>query len=285
MTRRLLILIPALAALALVIALALRPHPPVEPAQRFALGRGPTIVLVHGPGGTVQDWLPTSRLLARAHRVVMVELPGHGLSPLPEPVTLERAADALDATIAAESKEPVVLVGHALGGAVAAVEALRHPERVRSLVLIETALRPQLEGNETTRRYEALERDYARTVRRIYTAFGRDSLQGEKLYAHADKVGVATLRPWLQLELFADVSMRMRHLKAPLLAVFSERMWAAGTTWEAAAKTLGYSNAPTAKSVRIEGCGHFPMLDRPDELSRIIGSFADDPTKGPMAGE
>ena len=283
MTRRLLILLPAFAALALVIALALRPHPPVSPPHRFAMGRGPTVVLLHGPGGSVQDWLPTARLLARRHRVVLVELPGHDLSPLPEPVTLERAAEALDATLAAESKEPVVLVGHALGGMVAAMEALQHPERVHSLVLIETALRPQIDDEEARRLYQALDDDYAGTLRRIYTAYGRDSAQGAKLYANADKVGMSTLKPWLQLELFADVSLRMRHLKAPLLAVFSQRMWAVDRTWEQAAKPLGYAGAANAKSVRVEGCGRFPMLDRPDELSRLIGSFAHDSSRGPIA--
>jgi len=282
-TRRLLILLPALAALALVIALALRPHTPVSPPQRFAMGRGPTIVLLHGPGGSIQDWLPTARLLARRHRVVLVELPGHGLSPLPEPVTLERAAEALDATLAAESKEPVVLVGHALGGMVATMEALQHPERVRSLVLVETALRPQINGDEAGRVYRALDDDYSGTLRRIYTAYGRDSAQGAKLYANADKVGMSTLKPWLQLELFADVSLRMRHLKAPLLALFSEHMWAADRTWEQAAKPLGYAGTPNAKSVRVDGCGHFPMLDHPDQLSRLIGSFAADSRRGPVA--
>jgi pimeloyl-ACP methyl ester carboxylesterase len=282
-TRRLLILIPALAALALVIALALRPQPPVSPPHRFAMGRGPTIALLHGPGGSIQDWMPTARLLARRHRVVLVELPGHGLSSLPEPVTLERAAEALDATLAAESKEPVVLVGHALGGMVAAVEALQHPERVRSLVLVETALRPQVADEEARRLYRALDGDYAGTLRRIYTAYGRDSAQGAKLYANADQVGMPALKPWLQLELFADVSLRMRHLRAPLLAVFSERMWPKDRTWEQAAKALGYAGAPDAKRARIEGCGHFPMLDRPEELSRLIGSFAADSSKGPVA--
>jgi pimeloyl-ACP methyl ester carboxylesterase len=282
-TRRLLILIPALAALALVIALALRPPAPFQPPHRFAMGRGSTIALVHGPGSSIQDWLPTARRLARSHRVVLIELPGHGLSMLSGPLTPERAAEALDATLAAESKEPVVLVGHALGGLVAAVEALEHPERVRALVLVETALRPQIEGEAARHRHEALEQDYARALREIYTAYGRDSAQGEKLYAYASKVGPSTLKPWLQLELFADVSLRMRHLKAPLLAVFSERMWPADRTWAEAAPSLGFSGAPGARGARVEGCGHYPMLDRPEELSRLIGHFADDSVRGPVA--
>lgn len=283
MTRRLLILIPALAALALVIALALRPPAPFQPPHRFAMGRGSTIALVHGPGGSIQDWLPTARRLARSHRVVLIELPGHGLSSSPKPLTPERVAEALDAALAAESKEPVVLVGHALGGLVAAVEALEHPERVRALVLVETALRPQLEGGAARGRLEALDHDYPRALREIYTAYGRDSAQGAKLYAYASNVGPSTLKPWLKLELFADVSLRMRHLRAPLLAVFSERMWPAGRTWAEAAPSLGFSGTPGAKGARVEGCGHYPMLDRPEELSRLIGHFADDSSRGPVA--
>jgi pimeloyl-ACP methyl ester carboxylesterase len=282
-TRRLLILLPALAALALVIALALRPPAPFRAPHRFAMGRGSTIALVHGPGGSIQDWLPTARRLARGHRVVLIELPGHGLSSTPDPLTPERAAEALDATLAEESKEPVVLVGHALGGLVAAVEALEHPERVRALVLVETALKPQVVGEEARLRLEALDHDYPAELRRIFTAYGRDSAQGEKLYAYAEKVGPSTLAPWLKLELFADVSLRMRHLRAPLLAVFSDRMWPADRTWEDAAKQLGYPGTMNARGARVEGCGHFPMLDRPEELSRLIGHFADDSSKGPVA--
>ena len=283
MTRRLLILIPALAALALVIALALRPPAPLQPPHRFAMGHGSTIALLHGPGGSIQDWLPTARRLARSHRVVLIELPDQGLSAQPRPLTPERAAEALDASLIAESREPVVLVGHALGGLVAAVEALEHPERVRALVLVETALKPQIEGDARARRLDALDRDYPRALREIYTAYGRDSAQGERLYAYAARVAPSSLAPWLSLELFADVSLRMRHLRAPLLAVFSDRMWPADRTWDQAAKALGYPDSPNAKGVRVEGCGHFPMLDRPEELSRLIGHFADDSSKGPVA--
>jgi pimeloyl-ACP methyl ester carboxylesterase len=283
-TRRLLIILPALAALTLVIALAvLHPPGPPQPPHRFAMGHGSTIALLHGPGGSIQDWLPTARRLAQSHRVVLIELPGHGLSPFPGALTPERAAEALDATLAEESKEPVVLVGHALGGLIAALEAAEHPERVRAVVLVETALKPQVAGDEVQRRLDEIDHDYPRAVRETYMAYGRDSLQGEKLYQQASAVGAATLAPWLKLELFADISLRMRHLRPPLLAVFSERTWPADKSWDEVGPRLGYPSTPNARAMRIDGCGHFPMLDRPEDLSRIIGHFADDSSKGPVA--
>ena len=285
MARRLLILLPALAALALVLALALRPRAPLAPVQRFAMGSGQTIALLHGPGGSLQDWMPVARRLAQSHRVVLLELPGHGLRPLRGALTLEHAARSLDATLAEESKQPVVLVGHGLGGLVAAVEALEHPERVRALVLVETALRPAALEAERMRRLDALDRDYPRALREIYSAYGRDSAQGALLHARAAKIGASTLKPWLQLELFADISLRMRHLRPPLLAIFSGRTWPAGQSWADGAKALGYSSTPNAKGARIGDCGRFPMLDQPEELSRLIGHFADDSGKGPIAGE
>jgi pimeloyl-ACP methyl ester carboxylesterase len=283
-TRRLLLLIPVAAALAFVIAIAvLRPPAPPRAPHRFALGRGSTIALLHGPGGSIQDWLPVARLLAKSHRVVLVELPGHSLSPLPEPFTLERAAAALHAMLEAESKEPVVLVGHGVGGLVAALEAAEHPERVRALVLIETALRPQTEGEEQRELLEAVDLDYPRLLRRIYLGYGRDSAQGAMLHARAARMAPSSLRPWLSLGLIADVSLRMRHLRPPLLAIFSQRLWPVERTWPEVAEPLGYPVTPNARSARVEGTGHFLMLDRPEEIARLIQHFAEDSSRGAVA--
>jgi pimeloyl-ACP methyl ester carboxylesterase len=284
--RRLLTLLPLAAAMTLVIALAVR-HPlaPPRAPERFVMGHGPTIVLVHGLGSNIQHWLPTARLLARRHRVVLVELPGHGLSEMPEPLTLERAAEALDRAIAAESREPVVLVGHSVGGLVAAAEALDHPERVRALVLVETALKPQVEGEERRAMLEMLEHDYQGLLRSAYMAFGRDSAQGAALYSEVSKMDPAMIRPWVRLALMADVSLRMRHLLPPLLAVLAERSWPKDEPWPATAKALGYSEVPNLRCARIAGCGHFIMLDRPVELARRIERFAADPQKEPIAKE
>ena len=282
MTRRLLLLLPAVAALALVIALAVMfMRAPKRAPHRFAMGRGSTVVMLHGPGGSVQHWLPTARLLARGYRVVLLELPGYGLDAPAEPLSLEAVAAALHTELEADSKEPVVLVGHAVGGLIAAVEALQHPERVRALVLLETPLQPRLEEVERRRMLESIDRDYARVLRRLYSEYGRDSAQGEQLHAEVARMDPMILKPWLRLELYADISLRMRHLKAPLLAIMSERLWPKDQTWEAAAKSLGYPQG--VKATRLEGTGHFLMLDRPDELARLIGHFAEDSSRGPVA--
>src|SRR5258706_198106 len=120
-------------AVVLTILASARGVGPAQPPFHAAFGHGPTIALVHGLGSRPEHWLKTARLLARDHRVVLIELPGHGDSPMADPLSLDRAADVLDAALAADSRESVVLVGHSIGGLVCAAEALRHPARVRAL--------------------------------------------------------------------------------------------------------------------------------------------------------
>src|SRR5205085_9563836 len=140
------LLLPVFVAFALALLVAPREVRDSPGAFHASFGRGPTIVLVHGLGSRSSHWLATARRLARNHRVVLVDLPGHGASAMPEPLTLERATNSLDLALAALGREPVVLVGHSVGGLVATAEAIAHPDRVRGLVLVETALQPQIDG-------------------------------------------------------------------------------------------------------------------------------------------
>ncbi len=252
------------------------------PVATTVMGKGPTIVLVHGLGGRAGHWLPCARLLARDHRVVLVDLPGHGASAMPEPFSLERAAQALDLALADEPG-PVVLVGHSVGGLVAAQEALDHPGRVRALVLVETALRPQLEGAERDTMLKALDTDYQQVLRTAYESFGRDSAQGHMLYEEVAALEPAYVKPWIRLALSLNISVRMSHLRAPLLAVFAERSWGKDEAWADASRALGYDRVPRVEPVRIEGCGHFVMLDQPARLASLIARFSAGPDTVPVA--
>jgi pimeloyl-ACP methyl ester carboxylesterase len=266
-----------LVCLALALAvLAARPLSRPTVAATGAFGRGPTVVLVHGLGSRPDQWLPTARILARDHRVVLVHLPGHGLTPMPAPFSLDQAALALELALAREGPQPVVLVGHSLGGLVAAAAALDHPERVRGLVLVETALRPQAEGEEREAMLEGLETGYRQLLHQAYLSFGRDSVQGEVLYREVAAMDPAVVKPWIRLALSTDLSQRIAGLRCPLLVVLAPRSWPEGEPWPLTAAALGYMLAPDVRKVRLEDCGHYVMLDRPRDLARVIARFADE---------
>jgi len=270
---RRLAIIAAAIVLLILIARAL-PTPPPSSSALGAFGRGPTIVLVHGLGSDANDWLPVARDLARDHRVVFIELPGHGIAPMTTPFALEQATLALDRALAEQAKEPVVLVGHSVGGLVAAAEAIRAPRKVRGLVLVETALSPQVTGAEAETLLASFDRDWEGTLHAVYSSFGRDSAQGELLWAKASQVERATMRAWIPVALSTDLSDEASGLTMPVLAVLAPRSWDHGETWEHVAKALGYTRIPHLRGVRIENCGHFIMLDRPRRLADAVRRFS-----------
>jgi pimeloyl-ACP methyl ester carboxylesterase len=106
---------------------------------RYFIGgpaRGAPVVLVHGLGGCALNWVDVGPLLARTRRVMIPELPGHGLStPLPAVPNLAVFADRIGLVADREGMLPAAFVGHSLGGVVALRLALRRPDKVSALVL------------------------------------------------------------------------------------------------------------------------------------------------------
>lgn len=102
---------------------------------------GSTVVLLHGIGGRLEDWQPTFGSLTAEHRVVALELPGHGLSDKPADYSysIEDLAAFTRTFLTAVSPGRVTLVGYSLGGAIATRFAIRYPTLVDRLVLIAPA--------------------------------------------------------------------------------------------------------------------------------------------------
>jgi len=101
---------------------------------------GAPLVLVHGLGGCAANWVDVAPLLAETRRVLIPELPGHGLStPLPAVPNLAVFADRIALVAEREQLLPAAFVGHSLGAVVALRLALRRPEDVNGLVLAAAA--------------------------------------------------------------------------------------------------------------------------------------------------
>lgn len=92
----------------------------------------PTVLLLPGAGGTQWLWTPHATTLEDSHRVVSIDMPAHGVHP-EATFSFDRALEDLDRVLEAEG--PAVLVGHSLGGHVAAEAAAAHSARVEGLLL------------------------------------------------------------------------------------------------------------------------------------------------------
>jgi pimeloyl-ACP methyl ester carboxylesterase len=102
-------------------------------------GGGPPVVLLHGPGESAVNWRWVLPDLARTHSVVAPDLPAHGSSGTGTGRLDEDGVIAwLGALVERTCPEPPVLVGHVLGGAIAARFAVRHGDRLRALVLVDS---------------------------------------------------------------------------------------------------------------------------------------------------
>ncbi|MFC8274131.1 alpha/beta fold hydrolase [Streptomyces sp. NPDC057271] len=102
-------------------------------------GDGPPLVLLHGQGEFAAIWINVIPDLVRTHRVIAPDLPGHGASEvrdgrLDTDTVMTWLDELIDRTCRAR---PPALVGHLLGGAIAARYAVRHSDRLARLVLVD----------------------------------------------------------------------------------------------------------------------------------------------------
>ena len=254
-------------------------------------GRGPATLLIHGLGAFAESWRGTVSALTPDSQVIALDLPGFGQSAKPRrPYTLDFFARSVEGLVDALGLERVRLVGHSLGGAVAAAFALAHPERVERLALISATvpgfpLRPslvyrlmilpgvgELFSGLVTRRIctVALRRclvepcldDVAFLVEHQYGA--RTTREGRSAY-------LATLRA-MKAE-FTRESAGWRSALArwqrPTLLIHGLQDPVVPIRHAAAAA----DGIPRAEGRWLDRCGHFPHIEHPETVHRWLGHF------------
>jgi pimeloyl-[acyl-carrier protein] methyl ester esterase len=223
--------------------------------------------------------------LARRHRVLAVDLPGHGHStPLPA-FTLDGAVAALGAALAA-SAQRLTVVGWSLGGLIAMRWALAQPECVARLVLIAATPRfvasedwPHAMATETLARFgEELRIAWKPTVQRFLALQVRGSEHGratlalmrEQLFARGEP-SPETLAGALAVLACTDLRADLAALTQPTLVVVGSRDTLAlpgAGAWLA-------EHLPNAKCVSVPGAAHAPFLSHPEAFAAAVESFLD----------
>ncbi len=238
-------------------------------------GDGPPVVMLHGIGGAAHLWKATARGLP-GRRVLAWNQPGYGGNPLIAPLSFPALADVLAAQLDAPA---VDLVGHSMGGMIAMEFALRHPARVRRLVLYATT--PAFGGRDPAFAEQFMAArlgplDAGRSMAECAAALaggmcgpGADPAAEPAAIAAMAEVPEASYRATLACLATFDRRADIVGIASPTLCLAGELDRAApARTMQRMAEAI-----PGAACVVIEGGGHLLHLERPGVFQAALRRF------------
>jgi pimeloyl-ACP methyl ester carboxylesterase len=235
----------------------------------------PVVIFLHGAGFDRTVWRLQTRWFAHHDRSVLaVDFPGHGWSEGPPLASIAALADWTAELIDAAGLKRAALVGHSMGALVALDCAARHPEKITAIGLCGVAAEMPVHP-------EMLESAKANTlkVQELMTFWGL----GNALH----KGGMVSPGLWLRREslavlaanqpdviyadlaacnLYKDAGQRAASVKCPTVLVLGD-----GDLMTPSAKARPLAAAIAgSKTVVVPKCGHFMMVERPDETLEAL---------------
>jgi len=240
-------------------------------------GQGPVIVFLHGLAGSSRSWVRQFPLAAR-YRVIAWDAPGFGLSNSVEP-DVSVFADVLNELLEYLGCGPAAVVGHSMGGVVAARLAARHPGRVTRLVLScshagygeapDSPMQPRVE--QRMRELADLgAAEYGRIrARGLFPAGFADPETLELAARIAAEVRPDGIRSSTRMLQLADNRRVLPRLDIPVLVVSGERDPVVKPALKKELRTL----TPQAMRVEMPGVGHAPYLENAAAYNAILEKF------------
>jgi pimeloyl-ACP methyl ester carboxylesterase len=263
-----------------------------RPVNVVELGEGPPIVFVHGLSGCWQNWLEQLPVFAASHRVVALDLPGFGHSPMPrEKITISFYGRVLDQVMDTLAIDAAAVVGNSMGGFCSAELAIAFPQRVERLLLAAPAGISSF-GNKEGQRLALLVR-WAGLALKMgvgWTAAHADAVASRPVLRARVLEGVARYPGRLPAALVAeqlrgagkpgfpealranldyDFRDRVPEIACPTLVVWGDRDRVI-TVRDADVYTELIANA---RKVILPDTGHVPMLERPARFNGLLEEF------------
>ena len=250
------------------------------PLWSDSTGKGePAIVLLHGAGSDRNLWDKILPILSQTHRVVRVELPGHGASPMLREITVKGVASAVDRVLEKEKVQRAILVGHSYGAWVALEEAVARPKRAAAVVVIDMGSYTPQDTARTASLERYLAERYPQLIRAIFEVVSQSPEESDSAVVQALRLPPETMTSYLRDSWRTDLRERIRKLETPVHVIATEGSWPAAQPWERARNRFGYMTAGTAEGYRVPNSGHLIMRDKPDTLATLILDIAKRPAK------
>ncbi len=242
------------------------------------IGRGKPVLLLHGWLGSWRYWMPTMEALADTYRSYALDFWGFGDSDKPGnryslDDYVQQVEDFLDGLGIAQ----ISLVGHSLGGVVALCTALRRPQRVEKLALIDTpiwgnglSISLKLARNPLSRLVAGPRTQIALWMRSLKRVSAAWSEMYDEIVEDTEKLDYAAVQQSLECILNLDLRPKLGQLYTHTLVVYGERDEFVDPEQ---AGFFADGTVATAQLVLLEGCRHFPFLDEPSKFNRLLKEF------------
>jgi pimeloyl-ACP methyl ester carboxylesterase len=245
-------------------------------------GRGPAIVFLHGFGGAINWWDDIAPDLATDHRIIRIDLIGHGGTAAPSSgYDIERQGALVSAILDKLDVVRTTVIDHSMGGEVATALAERRPERIERLIFIDSPATPGNTFSILAEAYfdpvigELLSHFHSdRAVRRgLAQGFAPGFPVPEKFVADIRQLTYTAFRE------AHDGSIAYRRSKPPY-----ERLAALKPVLPLLAITGAldaivpehlklYERVPGSEIAIIDGAGHSPMVEKPAKTLELIRQF------------
>jgi pimeloyl-ACP methyl ester carboxylesterase len=267
-------------------------------------GEGEPIVFVHGLGGQWQNWLENLPRAALERRVIALDLPGFGLTPMPpDEITIPGYGRCVDALCEALDLGRVDIVGNSMGGYIAAEVAIQFPQRIDQLLLVSAAgitsadiarrpiytlgriatiLTTHLAAQQRAIAARPKTRHLALELVARHPSLLRADLAYEGFFKGAGKPGFEAA---LQACLEYDFRDRLPDIRQPTLIVWGENDSIIPVRDAHEFERL----IPDSRKIVMKDTGHIPMAERPGAFNNVMMDFLEEEgpaaAKEPAAGE
>jgi pimeloyl-ACP methyl ester carboxylesterase len=239
-----------------------------QSARVLVAGDGEPVVVLHGWGGRIESMTPTLMCLRKSWKVVAIDLPGFGESPVPDGVwgTPDYATFVRDLLGELEI-ENAKFVGHSFGAKTSLYLAATHPGLVAKLVAT---------GASGLRRAPTLKARGKRALSRTARYAGALGPVGRQLrdtvyerIASQDYRDAGAMRPILVKVVNEDIGPLLGRVACPTLLIWGSEDDAVPLSQARRMESL----IPDAGLVTFDGAGHFAYLDESDRFCRVVSHF------------
>jgi len=247
-------------------------------------GQGPVIIALHGTADSLHTWDGWVKAIGDHYRIVRMDIPGFGLTgpPADGHYSRDMFVDFVDKFAAALGINTFIIAGNSLGGAIAWNYAVRHPEKVEKMVLIDPAGYPmeipwplKLAGMPVVRNIASLITPrfiYAISLKQV---FGDPEKVTPELIDRHFELG---LRPGNRKAMTGIMNLLEEHQSDPAfsegiarISVPTLLLWGEKDTWIPPSHVeLWKRDVPDVKVIIYKGVGHIPQVEIPEKSAEDV---------------